>query len=156
MASDAHAHPYDLIQLNPDSEIERISLGVSCCASSWNKAEFLFQERLSLETMSSGGPPMVLSFGAHPQLAFGNIHAAKQAVSFLRRLAGERRIAAVGEIGFDYFNQDYRSCAADQEVLFREQLSIAHEYGLPCVLHLRKAMHKAFEYSKELAALPAV
>ena len=46
--------------------------------------------------------------------------------------------------------------AADQEILFREQIAVAREYGLPCVLHLRRAMHKAFEYSKELAALPAV
>lgn len=156
MPSDAHAHPYDLSGLYPDSERERRELGVACAASSWNEAEFLFQERLAAEARSAGAPEIALCFGAHPQLLLQDKAAADSAVSFLRRLAAEGRIRAVGEIGFDFFDADYRETAAEQERVFVEQLAVARRYGLPCVLHLRRAMHKAFEYSRELAALPAV
>lgn len=156
MPSDAHAHPYDLIRLDPDAEKERLSLGVVCCASAWNEAEFLFQEALARESAAAGGPRLILSFGAHPQLAALDAEAARKSLALLERLASEKRIGAAGEIGFDYFDAAYRSSADLQEELFRVQLDAASAFGLPCVLHLRRAAHKAFEYAKKLAALPAV
>ncbi|GAB1481295.1 hypothetical protein MASR2M78_01100 [Treponema sp.] len=42
MASDAHAHPYDLMNLEVDAEQERCALGIACAASAWNMDEFLF------------------------------------------------------------------------------------------------------------------
>jgi TatD DNase family protein len=156
MPSDAHAHPKDLLALDPDAELERRGLGISCAASAWNEEEFLFQERLALDSSSAGAPPIALCFGAHPQLLRGDAAAALAAVSFLGRLAAERRIAAVGEIGFDFFDAAYRETAEAQDAVFVRQLAVAREFRLPCVLHLRRAMHKAFEHSAELAALPAV
>ena len=156
MPSDAHAHPFDLLALDPDAERERRDLGVACAASSWNEAEFLFQERMAAEARSAGAAGIVLCFGAHPQLLLGDEPAAEAAVAFLRILAAAGRISAVGEIGFDLFDSAYRGTEAAQERIFSEQLELALEYRLPCVLHLRRAMHKAFFYYKELAALPAV
>lgn len=156
MASDAHAHPFDLAALHPGAETERRALGLSCAASAWNEAEFNFQEGLSRAAAAEGAAPMILCFGAHPQLALADPEAAFRAAALLPALAAEGRIAAVGEIGFDYFDAAYRGTEAVQRRLFEEQLAAARRFGLPAVLHLRHAMHEAFAYAKELAALPAV
>lgn len=77
--------------------------------------------------------PMILpAFGVHPMHAD---LASAEALSELRRLAG--RAAAVGEIGLDYTLQ-----APDrtlQQEVFRAQLRIAVEAGLPVLIHCRKA-----------------
>jgi TatD DNase family protein len=55
----------------------------------------------------------------------------------LRRLAGHALTSAIGEIGLDY-HYDY-SPRDVQRAAFRRQLAIAHEIGLPAVVHLREA-----------------
>jgi TatD DNase family protein len=156
VASDAHAHPFDLAERQPNAETERRALAVACAASAWNEAEFIFQEKLSRRAAADGTAPMALCFGAHPQLLRENPESADRAASFLSELAASRRIQAVGEIGFDLYDDGYRATETGQEAVFCGQLAVAREYGLPCVLHVRRAMHKAFAYSRELAALPAV
>jgi len=156
MASDAHAHPYDLAALEPDNEAVRLRAGIVCAASSWNEAEFLFLERLSVSARESGGPPMVLCFGAHPQLPISDPVSARGAVEYLRALASEGRIGAVGEIGFDLYDEAFKATETPQTELFEAQLEIALHAGLPVVLHLRRGMHKAFSYARQLARLPAV
>ena len=80
-------------------------------------------------------PPGVrVIVGVHP-------HNAKaltpEVVSELRRLATDPVACAIGEIGLDYF---YDHSPRDvQRDAFRRQLSIAHELGLPAVVHLRDA-----------------
>jgi TatD DNase family protein len=74
----------------------------------------------------------------------------------LETLAAEKRVAAVGETGFDLFDGAYRDTEKEQEELFRRHLDVAIEEGLPVVLHIRRAMRKVFAYSRELKALPAV
>lgn len=156
MASDAHAHPRDLSLREPDNESIRLASGVRCAASSWNEDEFRFQEQLAAAAEASGGPAMVLCFGAHPQLPASDLGAARRAVALLGELAAAGRIGAVGEAGFDLFDEGYRATEAAQTELFEAQLEIARNAKLPLVLHLRRAMHKAFAYSRELARLPAV
>ncbi len=156
MASDAHAHPYDLSKLDPGAESLRRALGVSCAASAWHEAEFVFQEDLAARSAADGAAPMLPCFGAHPQLALEGPDAAEEAVRLLPLLASEGRVRAVGEIGFDYFDGAYRGTSELQRSLFVSQLAVAKEFALPCVLHLRRAMHEAFAYSRGLAALPAV
>jgi TatD DNase family protein len=99
---------------------------------------------------------MVLCFGVHPQLVLQDPHSVGPSLEYLHALIAEKRIAAIGEIGFDLFDQAYRATEGAQESLFRAELALAVEYALPVVLHIRKAMHKVFAYSRELARLPAV
>ena len=155
MASDAHAHPFDLSALFPGAEQERKALGIHCAASAWNEEQFLFHEALSRD---SGPAKMVLCFGVHPQLPRGNPDPEniKRLEMFLEKTAGEKRLAAVGETGFDFFDEDYRATREVQERIFRYHLSVARESGLPLVLHIRKAMDRVFYYAKDLAKLPAV
>jgi len=156
MASDAHAHPLDLIKLFPEAETERRANGVACAASSWNGAEFLAQERMSISAKAEAAPPMVRCFGVHPQLVLQDPHSVGPSLENLHALVGQKRIAVIGEIGFDLFDAAYRATEGDQENLFRAEINLAIEYSLPVVLHIRKAMHKVFAYSRELARLPAV
>jgi len=55
----------------------------------------------------------------------------------LRGLARERRIVAIGEIGLD-FHYDHSPRDTQREV-FRRQVRLARELGLPVIIHTREA-----------------
>ncbi|MDR1411767.1 MAG: TatD family hydrolase [Spirochaetaceae bacterium] len=164
MASDAHAHPCDLLERCPGAEAERRRLGVSCAASAWNLEEFEAQENLALEAARDGAAPLALCFAVHPQFpaACGGEGGpaprweTAELLVTLETLAAEKRLSAVGETGFDLYSKAYRDTEDEQEELFRRHLNVALRRDLPVVLHIRRAMHKVFSYSKELKALPAV
>ena len=68
----------------------------------------------------------------------------------LRRLAAHPKVVAIGETGLDYHhppgkepgaNADAdQSCKQKQKKLFRQQLEVAAEFGLNCVIHQRDAL----------------
>jgi TatD DNase family protein len=74
------------------------------------------------------------SAGIHP-------HEAKLATDAiydeLRRFAKDRRIVAIGEIGLD-FHYDYSPRDVQRDV-FRAQVRLAKEAGLPIIIHTREA-----------------
>jgi TatD DNase family protein len=178
MASDAHAHPQDLLELFPGAEAERRRLRVSCAASAWNLTEFEAQERLAKKAEQDGAAPVALCFAVHPQLAAsspaaaGDVSAAsansagstgsdtaaliRTSLETLETLAAENRITAVGETGFDLYNEAFRGTETVQAEFFRRHLEIALEGDLPLVLHVRRAMHRIFAYTGELRRLRAV
>ncbi len=55
----------------------------------------------------------------------------------LRRLLAVERPVAIGEIGLDFFVRELNR--ERQQWLFEQQLLIAEEFGLPVLLHVRKA-----------------
>jgi len=55
----------------------------------------------------------------------------------VRRLAAHPKAVAIGEIGLDYYHE--RAPHDAQERLFREQLALARELGMPVVIHSRDA-----------------
>ena len=55
----------------------------------------------------------------------------------IRGLARERRVVAIGEIGLD-FHYDYSPRETQREV-FRRQIRLARDVGLPIVVHTREA-----------------
>lgn len=93
--------------------------------------------------------------GIHPQ-EFCNGTYTNDKISFLKSLAENHEIAAIGECGFDYFTPELKKSSEWQENIFSIQLELALEYKLPLVLHLRKSINKVFEYSGKLKKLPAV
>ncbi len=54
-----------------------------------------------------------------------------------RKLAGERRVVAIGECGIDYYREKDRGGIAEQKELFLKQIKLAHEFNLPLMLHIR-------------------
>jgi TatD DNase family protein len=155
MASDAHAHPFYLSKVYGNAEAERRKLSIMCAGSAWNNEDFLYNEK------AAGYFPMALCFAVHPQLsAFSTFNAdskdIQHSLSLLYQLAGENRIDAVGETGFDLFNDEFRAAEKMQDDLFEHHLCTAEKYELPLVLHLRRAMQKIFLHTRRLKKIPAV
>jgi Mg-dependent DNase len=157
MLADAHIHLVDLLDRDPGYP-ERVAAGLAsfageawtCCAASHDEPEW---ERS--EALRSRLPPFVASFGIHPQWPVW------KNADLLARLCAERRIAAIGEAGFDFFGdrpERVRNSVneATQRAVFEYQLGLARMHGLPLLLHLRKAMDLVYEYSKPLKSVPAV
>jgi len=74
--------------------------------------------------------------GLHP-------HEAVHGVSTIQHFFDDPNVIAVGEAGLDYFYE--HSPRAQQRVAFAEQIQIAHERGLPLVVHSRDAWDDTFD-----------
>lgn len=144
MYSDAHIHLFDTF--NETGETPYPLPGSVMCASAHAEAEFAWQE-----SFGRVWPGQVrLSFGIHPQEP--NL----LRLDFLEQLAGEGRISAVGECGFDLFTEGYRETLDAQIRAWDAQLSIARESRLPLVVHCRKAIDRIFADTQRLKGLTAV
>jgi TatD DNase family protein len=88
--------------------------------------------RRALRVAEKFGLPV--SAGIHPHEARLATPAAHDE---LRGLAREKRIAAIGEIGLD-FHYDHSPRDVQREV-FRAQVRLAREVGLPVIVHTREA-----------------
>lgn len=65
----------------------------------------------------------------------------------LKKLAGERKIIAIGEIGLDYHYK--LSPIEEQKMVFRQLLQLAQEVDLPAIIHSREAAHDTFTLLRE-------
>jgi TatD DNase family protein len=167
MASDAHAHPSDLLERFPQAEQERRSLGIACAASAWNAASFALHRDLAARARREGAAAMALCFAVHPQLAAsplarswaaqsGDAGAFRPLLELLETLASSSALDAIGETGFDLYDPTFRETEAVQDRLFAAHLDAALRHGLPLVIHARRAMHKVFAHTGALKKLPAV
>jgi len=154
--TDAHCHPWDLLKQLPDIPGELAQTGVAIAASAWNREQFDYHESIALKARKSGAPEVFCSFALHPQLSANTDFQFSQGIELLHSLAAEGRLDAVGETGFDLYNDEYRAGEKIQDEIFSYHLETAMKYDLPLVLHVRRAMHKIFPFTKELKKLPAV
>ena len=84
--------------------------------------------------LAAGYPDVFASIGTHPD------HATEErdlGQGMLRELAGNPKVAAIGECGLDYHNNE--STREDQETVFRDHIHVAADTGLPLVIHTREA-----------------
>ena len=80
--------------------------------------------------------------GIHP----GNIDNGTT-IAEIRELLSHPKCVAVGEIGLDYYwRQDNK---AEQKEIFKAQLQLANEFGLPVLIHDRDAHADTLEILKE-------
>lgn len=145
MLTDAHLHIFDFVEASGSAEID--DAATLCCASAWREQEFLWQESFA---RSSHERTILLSFGIHPQKPD------PEALDFLETLAAGKRISAVGECGYDLYTPEYRMQAASQKAVREAQYAIAVRYGLPAVIHCRKALDLVFADAPVLRRIPAV
>jgi TatD DNase family protein len=96
------------------------------------------------EQGGAGAPEVVVAAGVHPHEAKDYGDAAE---AVLRRLVAGRTLVAIGETGLDY-HYDH-SPRDDQRRAFRAQLSLAHEVGLPVIVHLRDAHEEGRDILRE-------
>ncbi len=93
----------------------------------------------SVEALAIAGriPGVHATVGLHP-------HEARHGVDTIRGLfAGPVRPVAVGECGLDY-HYDH-SPRDEQRIAFAAQVALAHELGLPLVIHTREAWDDTFD-----------
>jgi TatD DNase family protein len=153
---DAHCHPWDLLKYLPDAEGERRETRTAAAASAWNSEQFAYNESLAKKTLADGGPPLFCCFALHPQLSSDGDFPFSEGLELLDSLAAEGRPDAVGETGFDLYDDEYRAGEKIQDEIFVSHLETALRYGLPVILHVRRAMHKIFPFAGRLKKLPAV
>jgi len=78
------------------------------------------------------------AFGLHPvYLDQHQPEHLEQLRDWLQRLAGHPKLCAVGEFGLDYFLTELDPTR--QQQLFEAQLTLAAEFELPALLHVRRA-----------------
>ena len=75
---------------------------------------------------------MYAAVGVHPNSA---LTWDQDSLDQLRDLAAHPKVCAIGEIGLDYYRD--RAPQDVQKQVFREQLSLAGEIGLPVIIHVR-------------------
>lgn len=66
-----------------------------------------------------------------------------QSISYLKDLAGRRKVVAIGECGLDFY-KNYSS-EEDQEKALRKQVELAQGLDLPVVFHVRDAFDQFFK-----------
>lgn len=146
---DAHFHQYDCAMQNCNDYPENW-YGASCTLSieEWN-----FITKNPIEKCC-------YTFGVHPQFVNKiNQNTIKEYLTFLESLCknqSEVKLSAVGEIGYDFYTDEYKNQKNLQEEIFYQQVEIALKYNKPVVIHCRKANEKIFEAARILKKLPAV
>lgn len=149
MIFDAHFHLKQLLEVSPESADfikENDFLGFCSCHI---LEEVEFVENFIAENPGTA-EKLKISFGIHPQAPV------EKDLHTLEKLVSEKRIAAVGEIGLDRFNEEFAQTFELQKKLFVAQLEIAQDAKLPVILHIRKAIPEIFEQIQELKKIEKV
>nr|WP_315465826.1 TatD family hydrolase [uncultured Rhodoferax sp.] len=113
-------------------------------------------ERSNFDTVRlmahAGGDSYCL--GIHPLYVAGAQDADLLALDeALSTHAADPRLVAVGEIGLDYFVPALCQSPSRerQESIYRQQLKLARQHGLPVVLHVRKSADRLLKHLREVA-----
>lgn len=97
-------------------------------------------------TLSRRFPEIVPAVGLHPWWA---IPLEEEATARLRQLAAQKEVVALGEIGVDL---DREPATRDlQWQVFREQVALGRELGLPLLIHCRGAQEEMLELLRKQA-----
>lgn len=146
MLIDSHAH-LDNDKFNEDREavLARCSAELDAVI---NVGYDLGSSQRSIK-LAEQYPFIYAAVGVHP-------HDAKEApenyLELLREMAQHPKVIAIGEIGLDYY---YDLSPRDtQQRLFREQIELAKELGMPFIIHNRDAHGDIMETLKALAPFP--
>ena len=98
---------------------------------------------LQAVSLAESNPGIFASVGVHPHYAR---YCGTATISFLIKLAGNKKVKAWGEIGLD-FNRMY-SPREDQERWFIKQVETADELELPIIFHERDSQGRFLEILK--------
>ena len=118
-------------------------IGASCAH---DREEFYRQQELV--SLSQG--QLLPLFGMHPQLPL------LENADFMEGLLQRKEIRGIGETGFDLFTDEFKANLAAQEEAWGLSLELAAAYGVPVIVHDRKALDFIFRDAGKLRPLPAV
>lgn len=143
MIFDSHAH-YDDEQFDEDREelIENLKengvIGIINCGSSLKGLEMSVELSEKYEFIHAAA-------GIHPENAYEFNEDVKIRIE---KLAEDKKIVAIGEIGLDYYWEENPPKEVQKQV-FRSQMEIAKKYNLPVIIHDREAHGDTLEIMKE-------
>jgi len=143
---ETHAH-LDL----PDFEPDREALIQKCFDSG---IEYIINIGFNRETslnsleLAKKHPHIFATAGYHPH------DATEFDAEFVKRLAREKKVLAIGEIGLDFFRN--LSPFTVQRDVFYNQAMLAVDYDLPIVVHNRDAHQECFKILKSVNAKDVV
>ena len=141
---DTHAH-YDDEAFDDDREevLKQIQeagvVGVLNCACS--KKSLTSTNDLTLKYDFIYG-----ALGIHPSDAYDFNNEVRNEI--IEKVKANKKILAIGEIGLDYYWEENPNRETQKRV-FREQMKLAEELGLPVVIHDRDAHSDTLEILKE-------
>ena len=176
MYIDAHLHPADYLDCcaatgDTGTVSELFAQPASLCCSAHDHTEYERHRRLFERDVCGGDGAsttgtvihqnkshlqpsaqqhILFSFGIHPQ------NPVTDEAEFLYRLLEKKEIQAIGECGFDLFDDEYKRLLPMQQTVWDMQLQWAQAFQLPVVIHCRKALHLIFDSAARLKKLPAV
>ena len=126
--------------------------------------QLLFEKNpvLSKKTYMSEGSAclnktvLCASFGIHPQLCVEQDVSIESYASFMEQALNSGASDAIGEAGFDFFTEAYRSQKQWQEEAWHVQCELAIRYQVPLIVHNRKALDNMFRDAALLSKMKAV
>ena len=133
MLFDTHAH-YDDEAFDPDRELLLESLPQRGVALVLNPGCDLDSSRKAV-SYAAAYPHVYAAVGIHPENCAGFVPAD---IDVLRELARQPKVAAIGEIGLDYYWAENPPRKLQQQVL-RAQLALARALRRPVIFHDREA-----------------
>ena len=139
MLFDTHAH-YDAEQFDGDRDEVLSALPLSGVGLVVNPGCDLDSSQAAAELAARYGH-VYAAVGYHPENCGPYVPGDLER---LRALAGRPKVVAIGEIGLDYHWEDNPPRELQQEV-FRDQMALAEELGLPVIVHDRDAHRDSME-----------
>lgn len=133
MYFDTHAH-YDDEQFEPDRDAVLAQLPAAGVSLVLNPGCDLASSRTAA-ALAERWPHVYAAAGLHPENCAG---CGEADFAALRALCAAERVVAVGEIGLDYYWAE-NPPREFQQAVFRRQLAMAQELGLPVIVHDRDA-----------------
>lgn len=157
---DAHFH-WNFANFSTDfcknsTQNDDFSIYGCSCAHSVEEWNFQFEQNQNRNPKEKADYKVFNAFGIHPQQVSNNSQELMQQIDFLNNLIKNKNLIAIGEMGFDFFSEDFKQFALKQEEIWNIQLELAIQNQLPIVVHCRKSNEKLFEYKKQLKKVPAV
>ena len=150
MLFDTHAH-YDSHKFDADRDAVLSALPAQGVGLVVNPGCDLESSRRAVE-LAGRYPFLYAAVGVHPEDCAGWQDGDVEA---LRALAGQPKVVAVGEIGLDYYWKENPPRDLQQRV-FRAQLALAAELGLPVIVHDREAHGDSLAIVKEFPQVRGV
>lgn len=130
---DTHAH-YDADAFDQDRLELLASMPEQGVELILNPGCDLTSSRTAVE-LANRFPHVYAAVGVHPEECEGFD---QSTLEELRKLAGDKRVKAIGEIGLDYYWEE-NPPREDQKKVFEAQMDLAEELSLPVIIHDREA-----------------
>ncbi|WP_295582239.1 TatD family hydrolase [uncultured Oscillibacter sp.] len=147
---DTHAH-YDAGGFDADRDEVLSALPAAGVALVVNPGCDVESSRAAV-ALAERYPHVYAAVGLHPEDCAGAGEAELEAV---RALCGHPKVVAVGEIGLDYYWAE-NPPKPFQQTLFRRQMALAREQGLPVIVHDREAHGDALAIALEFPEVRGV